>query len=46
MMIGVNQYDLISTITQIIGSYPDAIASQLRENIFVVGGGSKISGLA
>ena len=46
MMIGVNQYDLITTITQLIGSYPDGIANQLRENIFVVGGGSKINGLS
>jgi actin-related protein len=46
MIIGVNQLDLVRTITQLLASYPEGIANQLRENIFVVGGGSKIKGLS
>jgi hypothetical protein len=30
MMIGVNQNGLITTISQLIASYPDGIANQLR----------------
>ena len=46
MIVGVNQLDLIRTITQLLAVYPEGIAQELRANIHVVGGGSKVAGLA
>jgi actin-related protein 6 len=44
MMIGINQIDLVKGIARVLDSCPKSVASQLRKNIIVVGGGSQIPG--
>ena len=44
-MIGLNQMDLIQTITSLLSVYPDKITASLLSNVVVVGGGSVVPGL-
>lgn len=46
MMVGTNQIDIVKAIARTLDACPASVASQLRKNIIVVGGGSKIPGLA
>jgi actin-related protein len=46
MLVGLNQLDLIRTISQLLSAFPDSIARELRKNIHIVGGGSQIAGLS
>ena len=45
LMIGLNQIDLVQTITSALSVYPKKIAAALLANIIVVGGGSVVPGL-
>lgn len=44
-MIGLNQMDLVQTITALLSVYPAKVLNALLSNIVVVGGGSVIPGL-
>lgn len=44
-MVGLNQIDLITGIARLAATFPENVASKLRNNIMVVGGGSEIRGL-
>lgn len=45
LMIGLNQIDLVQTITSVLSVYPTKISAALLANIIVVGGGSVVPGL-
>lgn len=46
MIVGTNQIDLVKAIARLLQSCQPTVANQLRKNIIIVGGGSKIPGLA
>jgi len=45
LITGLNQIDLIQTITAVLASLPPQVVAVLLGNIVIVGGGSVISGL-
>jgi actin-related protein 5 len=45
LLAGLNQVDLVTTIVRALSLQSPAVAQQLRSNIWVVGGGARVSGL-